>query len=360
MSMEEPVCAGKWDLVVIGGGPAGCSAARQAALGGLRTLVLERRKVVGEPVQCAEYVPMAVALRFPRTCWAQEVEGMHTYLEDRLLAENHWPGVVMHRNRLDQKLAQEAQEAGARLIKGARVQRLENKRVSLFVQGQFLELEAPLFIGADGPLSKAAQALGLRHKAFLYALQVRAELKTPLSCTQVHFWPAFQGGYAWLFPKGDWANVGLGVDRSQAGRISQLLGWFLEKLRHKGLVGRLEGPPTGGLVPVGGPHSITASGTVLLAGDAAGHTDPVTGGGIPNALICGEMAGLAAREALCSGNAQRLGEYEQRWRDLLLRGLERAVRHRKSMEQDWLKGSFEALVRSHWVAFREYFLWGRN
>lgn len=201
--------------------------------------------------------------------------------------------------------------------------------------------------------------MGLRHKSFLYGFQVKAQLIRPLPYTEVHFWQAFQGGYAWLFPKGEWANVGVGVARAQAGRLPKLLDLFLGHLVQRGVVTKgLRGPLTGGLVPVGGPHKLTASGSVLLAGDAAGHTDPVTGGGIPNALVCGEMAGQAACEALGSGKMERLGGYEQGWRDLLLPALRRALRHRGLMDENWSKGSFEILVRSHWVAFRDYFLWG--
>lgn len=361
MNQEELQLPRKWDVVIIGAGPAGSSAAREAASGGCRTLVLERRKQVGMPVQCAEYVPMAVALRASRSSWAQEVEGMQTYLEGRLLAENRWPGVVLHRERFDLELAQEAARAGACIVKGARVMRVERDGVSFMWGEKLLEVQAPVLIGADGPLSRSGLALGLRHKTFLYGLQVRAQLKSALSFTQVHFWPAFRGGYAWVFPKGEWANVGLGVTRSEAGRLPELLSSFLEHLAQGGVVTRrLPGPPTGGLVPVGGPHEITAWGSVLLAGDAAGHTDPVTGGGVPNAILCGELAGQAAREALGSGRMEKLGEYEKHWRDILMPVLERALRHRRLMDLRWLQDPFERLVRSHWVAFREYFLLGEN
>jgi|YNPNPStandDraft_1061719.scaffolds.fasta_scaffold28137_2 digeranylgeranylglycerophospholipid reductase len=359
MSHEEPELQKKWDVVVIGAGPAGSSAAREAALGGCRSLLLERRKVVGEPVQCAEYLPMAVALRASQNSWAQKVVGMRTYVEARLVAENQWPGVVLHRERFDQELALEAVGAGVCLLKGAKVQRVGKGLVSFYNEKGLQEVEAPVLIGADGPLSGTALALGLRHKAFLYGLQVKAQLKSPMNHTEVHFWPTFRGGYGWVFPKGEWANVGLGVARSEAGRLPLLLGSFLEHLRHKGLIGsQLQGRPTGGLVPVGGPHPVTARGSILLAGDAAGHTDPITGGGIPNAILCGELAGRVASEALGSGDIRLLARYEERWRDLLMPTLERALGHRGRMEESWLKRPFEALVRSHWVAFRDYFLKG--
>lgn len=361
MSKKGPPTRKKWDVIVIGAGPAGSSAAREAALGGYRTLILERRKRVGVPVQCAEFVPMAVALKAPPSCWAQEVEGMQTYLEGRLLAENRWPGVVLHRERFDSHLAQEAIKAGACLLEAARVHRVERGEVSFRNREELVEVKAPVLIGADGPLSRTALGLGLRHKSFLYGLQVKAKLKSPLYYTQVHFQQEFLGGYGWVFPKGEWANVGLGVARSEAGRLPELLNSFLEQLVQGGvLVQGPQGPCIGGLVPVGGPHGVTVSQTVLLAGDAAGHTDPVTGGGIANAILCGGLAGLAAREALGSARMERLWEYEQSWRDLLLPVLERALGHRKMLEENWLKEPFETLVRSHWVAFRNYFLWGKN
>jgi digeranylgeranylglycerophospholipid reductase len=361
MSFNGPQVEKNWDVVVIGAGPAGASAARKAAVGGCRTLILERRRVVGRPVQCAEYVPLAVATKAAPSSWAQSVEGMLTFIEGRLCAENRWPGVVLHRERFDQDLARQAVEAGACLLEGSRVQTLQEGRVTFFREGRPHEVEAPILIGADGPLSRTAMALGLRHRAFLHGFQVRAGLRSPMTHTEVHFWPMFREGYGWVFPKGEWANVGLGVARSQAGRLPGLLGTFLEHLRRRGIIGsELQGRPTGGLVPVGGPHPVTAGGSILLAGDAAGHTDPITGGGIPNAILCGELAGQVASEALGSGDMELLARYEESWRDLLLPSLERALTHRRQACENWMRGSFQDLVRSHWVAFREYFSPGKG
>lgn len=357
--MNPPEIQAKWDVIVVGAGPAGSSAARMAASAGARTLILERRREVGVPVQCAEYVPKGLAIRLPRDTWAQEIAGMRTFVNGKPVCENPWPGVVLNRDLVDKALAREAQRAGAVLITRCTVLGLRGTGIKVRMDGRALELKAPVIIGADGPLSRTGASMGVRNSSFLFCLQVKARLSEPVAHTEVYFKEDFEAGYAWVFPKGDWANVGLGVRRPKAYKLRALLEGLLGELYSQGRIVE-PGPKglAGGLVPVGGPHERTVLGRVLLAGDAAGQTDPITGGGIANAILCGELAGTIAAEALGKGDLKRLREYEEAWRDILLKPLRRARRHREGLQEGWGRVPLEALVRAHWVAFREYFLEG--
>ena len=352
-----PICLdGVWDIVVVGAGPAGLSASRKTALGGLRTLVLDRRFQVGVPVQCAEYVPLRLAMEFPRAVWGQKVEEMWTFVEGKIVAKNHWPGVVLHRELADRFLAKRAEDAGAILLTRARVTGVEKGRVTFQSEGRVHTVRTRFVLGADGPLSICARSLGDKRGPFLHSLQVRVPLREEMHRSEVHFKVEFRGGYGWLFPKGEKANVGLAVARTEAPRLKEFLRAFLWELAQRGLIhGVGLRDLSGGLVPIGGPLSRTAQEWILLAGDAASQTDPITGGGIPNALLCGELAGEAVREALGRGDPREALNYEEMWRDLLGRGLERAARHRRRMEEDWGRKPLEEVVRAHWVAFREYF-----
>lgn len=357
MICRSPKSSYEWDVVVIGAGPAGSSAAQEAAKAGCRTLVLERRRHVGVPVQCAEYVPLAVSVEAPQSCWAQRVEGMLTFVEGRLAAESRWPGVVLHRDLFDQALVTRAVQAGARLLTGCQVERVEGSQVTFRQQGVSRKASARILIGADGPLSLTGRSIGLRQRAFVYGLQVRAHLARPLSHTEVHFRPEFLGGYGWVFPKREAANVGIGVLRSQAHRLPELLLALLTELSESGVLkANSWSKLTGGLVPVGGPPEKTVRGGLLLVGDAAGQTDPVTGGGIPNAILCGRLAGQVAAQALKEGRLDGVGRYEEIWREMIWPSLERALKHRQAMEEGWQRVPFEHLIGRHWVAFRDYFL----
>jgi geranylgeranyl reductase family protein len=351
-----------WDVVVIGAGPAGSSTALQVAEAGYRVLVLERRRQVGFPVQCAEYVPLPLLHEVcpPDSAVAWPVESLQTYVEGRLLAENRWPGVILNRALFDRALAERAVNRGARLLTGCRVEGLENDTVFFRKEGELQSARARIIVGADGPLSIVGRSVGLRNRAFVYGLQVEAPLVSPLGHTQAHFRPEFVGGYGWVFPKGTTANVGLGVVRAAARALPRLMAGFVKELREQGVIA--EGPllgRTGGLIPCGGPPVRTVGAIhelpLLLVGDAAGQTDPITGSGIPAACSCGRIAGRAILDALAADEPHRIRDYEEQWRGLLGNGLNRALRHRDTQERDWNTGPFEALIRSTWIAFPEYY-----
>ncbi len=336
----------RWDAIVIGAGPAGASAALSMARGGLRVLMLERRQRVGLPVQCAEYIPRILAgeVATPDAAVAQTVSTLRTFVEGRFAAENAWPGVVLHRAVFDQHLAQRAVAAGATLWVARTVSGVEDGAVT--VDGR--QLTAEVVVGADGPLSLTARSMECRQTEFVYGLQVEAPLVKRLDHTEAHFRPELLGGYGWMFPKGASANVGVAVARPAAASLPRLLDAFLQALRARGVVA--SGPTrarTGGMIPIGGPPPRTVRGRRVLAGDAAGQTDPITGSGIPAAIHCGRLAG----EAACD----RLDAYEEEWRDTMQRPLDRALRHRRLQDAEWNRGSFEGLIRRTWIAFPECF-----
>jgi flavin-dependent dehydrogenase len=126
------------------------------------------------------------------------------------------------------------------------------------------------------------------------------------------------GGYAWIIPKGDSvANVGLGI-RSQFSSEGTSLRSYLEHFVHRHPVARLQTgrakivSKVAALIPVGGPVRRSCTAHAILAGDAAGHVMACNGGGIPGALIDGEIAGLAAMRHIFEGVP--LSWYEDTWR----------------------------------------------
>jgi geranylgeranyl reductase family protein len=335
-----------WDAIVIGAGPAGASAALPMAAAGLRVLMLERRRQVGFPVQCAEYIPLILAgeVDAPEAAVAQRVSTLRTFIAGKLAAENTWPGVILNRAVFDRYLAARAVARGATLWTNCAVSAVEDGAVQVGAR----RLTADVIVGADGPHSITARSMDCAPTDFVYGLQVEAPLAAPIQHTEAYFHPEFLAGYGWVFPKGAWANVGVAVARPAAARLPRLLDAFLADLRERGVVEC--GPTrsrTGGMIPVGGAPVRTVRGRRLLAGDAAGQTDPITGSGIPAAIQCGQAAGTAA----CG----TLEGYEEAWRGVLEHSLNRALRHRRTQCAEWNQGNFERLIRRTWIAFPECF-----
>jgi geranylgeranyl reductase family protein len=331
-----------YDVVIVGAGPAGSASAFEAARGGARTLVLERRRTPGVPVQCGEFLPSLGELRhmFPR---ARDLDALFADAPAHVVnptdtlrvyspAEREYDvpfeGGVLDRDAFEGTLARRAVEAGAELRTSTRVYRIRDD----VVETDRGDVRARVIVGADGPKSVVARAAGLaeqHHMAF--GVQYVAEgVSCDPSIVEMYFGPIAQGGYAWVIPKGPGiANVGVGA-RTPGGRSSvkrEVLEPFVEHIaaRSSGTV-RLRNF-TAGLIPVDGPRRRTVLGRCLLVGDAAGHLMPCNGGGIPTAMICGRAAGTIAAGHI-RGEA-KLADYERSWRWELGRELSRAVTTRR-------------------------------
>jgi geranylgeranyl reductase family protein len=343
------------DVLVVGAGPAGASAALAAARAGARVTVVDRRGTIGRPVQCAEYIPALLLREVPACAPAvvQRVNAMRTFVRGEPAGDLAAPGCMVDRDRFDRLLAAEAERAGAQLLTATAALRCDGDAVVLKRRGgEPFVLRPRVVVGADGPRSTVGRWVGLINRRFVPAAQARVRLVQPLDVTEVYLHPDYHAGYAWLFPKQGTANAGVGFAPSPGGRRpGAALAAFLAALERRG---RIAGPVLSrqaGWIPVE-PLDRTVRGNRLLAGDAAGQTHPVTGAGIFSAVTCGAMAGRWAARAALEGDPGLLEGYEEEWRDLLGSTLARAAAKRRLMESGW--GRFDAIIRSCWVAFEEY------
>lgn len=346
-----------YDILVVGAGPAGASAAAAAARQNLRVLMLERRKVVGLPVQCAEYIPALLVgeLNLGRNYIVQPVRGMKTFLAGREVKETLSPGFIINREKFDQTLVQAACDSGAQIMLMTKAVSQNGDDVIIKTKGSpAAKIKAKIIIGADGPLSTVAKWIGAANHNLIRALQVRVPLKHRLEFTEVYFDKDFYGGYAWLFPKGDQANLGLGIKKK--GRrpppLARLLKGFTSQCAAAGKIAATPAGLVSGCIPAG-PVAKIVHDNVLLVGDAAGHTHPVTGAGIFPAVTAGRMAGTWAARALAANDLNVLSRYETEYRDLFGDSMQRAVSRRQLMESQW--DNLDNILKNCWVAFKEYY-----
>lgn len=350
------------DVLVVGAGPAGSSAARAAAGNGMEVLVAERRETIGVPVQCAEFIPAPLlgeaGLAAGDDVVVQSVSRMHTILPGGEVKVLRTPGRMIRRDRFDRALARAAEEAGARILCATRAVRLEDGRAVLRTRGEPGEkcVAAKVIIGADGPRSEVGRWIGSENTNRIPAVQWTVPLRIPMEHTEVYFDEAFYGGYGWLFPLGREANVGVGrKKRGHAGQeqaIGKVLERFVARLAGEGKVGRESVRSTAGWIPAE-PVRRVSRGNVLLCGDAAGHTHPVTGAGVSQAVLGGRMAGEWAARAARAGDLSLLAAYEEEWRERFGEAHERAYGRRRLLEENWDR--LETAVKTSWIAFREYF-----
>ena len=346
------------DILVVGAGPAGGATALAAARRNKRVLVVDRRQIVGMPVRCAEYIPAMLMGRLDlgKSFIVQKTRKMKTFLSGEPVREMRAPGFTIHRHLFDQAMICAAIDSGAGLMTSTRaVQRIDYETVLLKrSDGQYLLTRAKIIVGADGPLSTVGRWVGAVNNNLLPGVQATMPLAEPMDWTEVYFDPEIYAGYGWLFPKKDVANIGIGLKRTPHNpkRTRAVLEQFISRLRASGKVTGQVAGYAAGWIPAG-PVRQAAYGNVLLVGDAAGHTHPITGAGIANAVVCGEMAGRWAAKAVEMDDPGVLQHYDDHWQDLLRHSLDHAHQRRQTMESCWQ--DFAETVRSCWIGFREYY-----
>jgi len=302
-----------WDVIVVGAGPAGSMAA-SAVRPGQRVLLVDKRRVVGHPVQCAGGLS-AQALSWhglkPDPSWVLvPIEGIRNWSPDGTSSTLRMKGYEVDRARFDQALAARAQEHGAELRLERRLRALSRHDGLWRADFGAEQHEAPIILGADGPESTVARLAGLPRNTRLflgyqYVLPVREGMLEPWF--ELFWSSALQGGYTWIFPRGETANVGVGG----GGFLKPYLDAFC---RAHGLDPEKRCEINAGKIPVGGPVSPLVRNGIALVGDAGGLCNPCTGGGIHAALHSGVLAGRAAGQAVTAEDPAQLAAYEARVR----------------------------------------------
>ena len=306
-----------WDVIVIGGGPAGSTTARYLAEGGADVLVVDGRDPIGTPLQCGELVPtneemrrlcpkvpnIDDLLRTPEHAISRKTSEMYLVPPSGKPLRFQFEGYMLNRVAHDEALVDLAKSRGAEYLVNSRVDSIDGNTVKLR-SGR--ELNAKVIVGAGGhndPL----------RRTFWNESSLKIPVKFVLmdgdfgDAVELHFGSMAPGGYAWMFPKNRGANIGVGIQNkfSKNKNLNDLSNDFIS---------RYEGDITfsgAGSLPMSGSIKTFVKGNYVLVGDSAGMVLPSNGAGITIAMIGGRIAGQVISEHLKNGTP--LSEYEKRW-----------------------------------------------
>jgi geranylgeranyl reductase family protein len=303
------------DVIVVGAGPGGSTAARECAERGLSVLLADKAEFPrdkpcggGVNVRAARLLPFDLAPVIDHTAYGIEINlrrlsGVRrrspqplTYLTDR--------------RRFDALLVERAVERGVALRQRAPIQAVSLLRDRVVVRLGSETLEARVLVAADGANGRTARLAGV---VTGHRRGIAMEARAPLSTGAASRWEqvlgvnlgCVPGGFGWIFPKGDHFNVGVGGWAHEAAglrlRLRELAAFYglrasgLTKIAaHPMLVRRASGP--------------LVSGRMMLVGDAAGLVDPLTGEGIHSAIASGRLAAAHIAQHL-RGDAPDLEGY---------------------------------------------------
>jgi digeranylgeranylglycerophospholipid reductase len=348
-----------YDVVVVGAGPVGSTAARYAALNGAKVLLLEEHQSIGSPVGCTGLLSTrAVAeceLKPSDEFVFNSVRGAFVHAPDGQalpIDGKQTKAYVVSRKNFDRNLAVMALEEGVELSLRTRAIGFEKGnleigtgekksypvKLRILRNGTLETISTSVVIGADGVKSRIASYAGLEKPArVLPGIQIEA----PYSSEDSDFVELFPGSsapgfFAWTVPIDEKiSRIGLALEPGLAYKNDRQEGsplYYLEKFlssnphvkaRYSG--GMLDFVVGG--IPIGPPERTVSDG-VLLVGDAAGQAKPTSAGGIYTGALAAKIAGKIAAEAALEGNnsAQRLSEYDLLWRKGLGKELDIGMR----------------------------------
>ncbi|MBO5965569.1 MAG: NAD(P)/FAD-dependent oxidoreductase, partial [Methanobrevibacter sp.] len=230
----------KTDVLVIGAGPAGSTAARFAAKGGAKVILMDKKSEIGSPKRCAEGVSKRtfdiLELEADPHWITQEIEGVRLIAPDGTdvmitsdVVELPEAGYILERKVFDKHLAMEAGREGAEIkiktqAKGLKKEEDGSYTVTCECMGEVYDINAKILIGADGPESHVAKWAGL--KAITKPKHMESGIQFEMcnakmernDVLEFYFGSVAPGGYFWLFPKGDdIVNAGLAIIPEMAG-----------------------------------------------------------------------------------------------------------------------------------------------
>lgn len=358
----------RYDVIVVGAGPAGSTIAMLLARKGFDVLLLDREKFPRDKVCGGAISPRSLSalerigllarftgLGFRRIrgvrVFAPGGEHVNCDAPDGTHYRNY--GYTVLRDVFDDMLRSAAMDAGADFVGGTEVKgttRREGQVMEVLTGEGKIEHSTQVVIGAEGARSVIARSMGMYDldwenlgvaNRVIYTLDGEMD-----DYVEFHYDRSLLPGYAWIFPLHDnMVNIGLGALSARLRRTGSDIFVLLKRfLNHNPVAkellrgAKMERKTRGWVLPMGGRISRTAGDGILLIGDAAHHVNPLTGEGIEYAMEGAVIAADVLENALEVGDlsSARLSEYDRRWREVFTPDFEASIKIRRMMSHPLL------------------------
>ncbi|MDH4213469.1 MAG: NAD(P)/FAD-dependent oxidoreductase [Candidatus Thorarchaeota archaeon] len=324
------------DVVIIGAGPAGLTAARNLAKSDIEYMLIDRSENPGERKPCGGFIPSSTIKRFS----VPRIEGQHQINTARIkfpgkeLISIHFDeslGMNVGRGALGKALYNEIPDIETHSLLGASVERIETDaescRVIAMKDGNETILESKLIIDSSGANPVSQRFIPLRERIsnsqMGYGLQYHIKVNRNLDSSNTFLYgnQFSPRGYCWIFPRGNIAVVGTGGlvknVRDNERRTHEYLDTLLNEVEpfKSELAGGAIIKKDSALMPLCGVMRPSFGKRILLAGDAAGHCSPISGEGIHYSMVGGQCAAMTARDCIkrASFSDNVLSNYEKKW-----------------------------------------------
>ncbi len=322
-----------YDLVVVGGGPAGSSAAYAAVKNGSKVALIEKESSIAETVRTSgvTWIQNIKEFGIPDDCFNPIKKFSFCSPNNEVTIRDTIPrAAVLDVRKTYRWLAEEAKQSGADIFTKMNIKEvIKNQNGDIVgVKGIGEEGEAvfhsKIIIDASGFQSTVSKAMGLVSQWNRFGAGAEYEMK--VENTEEDTWWLMVGqeyspaGYAWIFPLGNnIVRIGVGVGKPESNvdptvRLKEIIEKKLGPIKKLGKLTEMEFHY--GLIPNDGLSRKTVFNNLILVGDSAGQANPLVLEGIRYAIKFGRVAGKVASQAIKTGKTDKdaLYPYEENWR----------------------------------------------
>ena len=334
-----------FDVVVVGGGPAGSSAARIAAENECTVALVEKEKEIAETVRTSgvTWISDIKKFKIPEDCYNSIKKFSFCSPKNSVtISDNVAKAAVLDVRKTYRFLANRAQSSGAKIFTNTNVsevlKNLDGKCVGVIAKSKdrHIQFNAKVIIDASGFASVVAKELGHVEQWKKFGVGAEFEVKTE-ELEHDNWWlmvgqkysPA---GYAWIFPTSkNTARVGVGIGKPDSEvdptvRLNEFIDKKIAPIKDLGKIEKIEFHY--GLIPNEGLSRKTVYDNLILVGDSAGQANPLVLEGIRYAIRFGEVAGKVAASAIKNGDTSErsLIPYEKEWRKAIESKINSAIK----------------------------------